>query len=145
MTYEELLPKLRDELVSLGVSAAVLRYADTVSARAVSPAVALGIKSCSVAANGFDVSFSLTLLSPRSNGAAGCATLFSQLSNAVSALSSAFTNPVLACGDTSFDTKTDCFVCRATLSAFVASSEGGGSVGEGVFLDFAVMGVEKLG
>ena len=143
MTYEQLLPALREELVSLGVSAAVLRYGDGSGVRPSSPVAALGIKSCSVAGGGFDVVFSITLLSPRSFGPSGCEALFSQLSLAASALSSTFENTVLACGDTSFDTKTDCFVCKATLSTLAAATGGGGeNGGEGVFLDFEVLGVE---
>jgi len=145
MTYEELLPALRDELISLGVSAAVLRYAEALSGRTAEPVAALGIKSCSVAARGFEVVFSLTLLSPRSIGASGCGALFSRLSAAVSALSSAFENPVLACGDTNFDTKTDCFVCRATLTALAGATDENAPSDEGVFLDFTVTGVERLG
>jgi hypothetical protein len=146
MTYEQLLPALRDELASLGVSAVVLSYADKVNIRPTAPVAALSIKSCSISGEDFDVVFSLSLLSPRSFGASGCALLFTQLSNAVSALSSAFGGPVLACGDTSFDTKTDCFVCRATLSTTtVASEDSGDTGGEGVFIDFNVMGVEILG
>ena len=142
MTYAELLPALRDELVSLGVSAAILRYGEK-SARLNSPVAALGIKSCSLAGEDFELTFSITLLSPRFLGPSGCEALFSELSRAVSSLSSAFENPVLACGDTSFDTKTDCFVCRATLSTRTASSkDGGGAVDEGVFLEFKVLGVE---
>lgn len=150
MTYEQLLPALRNELISLGVSATV-RYGGISSGRPSAPIAALGIKSCSISGGDFDVVFSLSLLSPRSFGASGCASLFTQLSGAVSALSSAFDKPVLACGDTSFDTKTDCFVCRATLSGRAAASEGGGPGDgdgpgdEGVFLDFNVTGVEILG
>ena len=142
MTYSELLPALRDELVSLGVSAAVFRYGES-GARPSSPVAALGIKSCSLAGEGFDVLFSITLLSPRSFGPAGCETLFSELSRAATSLSSAFESPVLSCGDTSFDTKTDCFMCRATLSTRTASSKGGDETeDDGIFLDFSVLGVE---
>jgi|GEM_PF-873645 len=141
MTYSELLPALRNELISLGLSAAVLRYGEG-GGRPSSPVAALGIKSCSVAGESFEVVFSITLLSPRSYGPSGCEALFSELSRAVSSLSSAFENPVLACGDTSFDTKTDCFVCRATLSVRTAGSDDGGDGEEGVFTDFRVLGVE---
>lgn len=146
MTYEQLLPALRDELVSLGVSA-VVRYGEIFSGRPTAPVAALGIKSCFISGGDFEIVFSLSLLSPRSFGASGCASLFTQLSGAVSALSSAFDKPALACGDTSFDAKTDCFVCRATLSTTTAASEDGGGPGddEGVFLDFTVTGVETLG
>ena len=140
MTYERLLPALRVELISLGVSAAVLRDGEG-GARPSSPVAALGIRSCSVAAGGFDVQFSITLLSPRRFGPSGCDALFSQLSRAATALSSAFASPVLSCGDTSFDAKTDCFVCKAELSCFAAAS-GGESTDEGVFRDFKVLGVE---